>query len=350
MPRIAPVLGAAWLLVAALAGCGRSFLPDVPGDDAGSAADVADAGAVVDDASLPPADGSMPGSDVTIDVPSFVPDAPGTGDEVAAPFDAGAACGTTCAGCCEGTICISGGWDDSTACGITGFPCIACSPGFSCMKGSCVQPVADCGPSNCAGCCTHDGSCAEGVDVHACGTGGNACTGCTHEGKGGTCEPLDAGGGVCNGVQACNTDNCNFGCCNGDFCEQGTSDTACGALATACVVCPTGQSCVNNGCQSPPFCSASNCGTCCQGNQCVTGDADQACGEQSEPCQDCASRGLVCQNHQCVPGCSPSNCTGCCDGNVCAQGNQDLACGSGGVACQDCTQHHGTCVNDACSF
>jgi hypothetical protein len=107
---------------------------------------------------------------------------------------------------------------------------------------------------------------------------------------------------------------------------------------------------VDNECQSPPFCSAQNCPTCCNGNQCVSGDADDACGEQSNPCQDCASRGLVCQNHQCVEGCSASSCSGCCDGNVCAQGSQDLACGSGGMACQDCTKLHGTCVANGCTY
>lgn len=255
-------------------------------------------------------------------------------------------------GCCQEGKCIPVGEQTGSACGINALICAACSPNETCIKGSCASRVVGCNSTNCAGCCAGANFCRSGVADNGCGFGGNYCENCFA--GGGVCNHRVAGGGSCSQPKPCGPATCD-GCCEKDTCVSGLETSACGTNGLACATCKSGESCIRQGgpglggsCQSPPFCSPSNCSTCCKGNQCLTGDSDIACGEQSSICTDCTAGGAVCRSHQCVRGCSATSCKGCCQGGLCAAGDQDFACGKLGDLCSDCTTGHGRCSGQAC--
>ena len=98
------------------------------------------------------------------------------------------ACGpANCAGCCSGNTCVLGTQD--AACGKNGAQCNDCTPGNQvCTARQCVAKPPQCGPANCAGCCTPGNACAIGFTNGSCGSGGVACTNCTAAGS--TCDTL----------------------------------------------------------------------------------------------------------------------------------------------------------------
>lgn len=265
---------ATWIL-----GCGRSGLDlDQPS--------AVDAGALVDVASVEAS--GRPDGGTTEDAPS----PPGCGP---------------CDGCCDGTTCIARTQQSASACGWGGGECRACAPGDECVKGgTCLHAQSSCGPSNCAGCCVGPAFCSDGLSgLGGCGFGGQLCQVCS---DGARCAPR-SGGGACGGAQRCDAVSCPFGCCQGDVCVVGVSDQACGTQGHACTACPQGQTCVESGsgggiCQSPPFCKPIDCSPngCCQGNQCMPGTSDSACGEGGTACVDCAATGHVCVAGHCASG------------------------------------------------
>jgi hypothetical protein len=283
------------LCASLLAGCGaRTDVSLLDGSDAGagtldatpgnSDTSVREDGAPVDASSA-----DSPSTDAS------VVDAPEASSDSPAPCNA-----TTCSqGCCsaDGT-CVSG--KQQNACGAEGQSCQVCPPGTLCQGGGCLQYQANCGPTNCPGCCSGSEFCwVTGRGEYTCGRDGQGCQLCP-----GQCVAQDGGGGLCNGVQSCNPGNC-FGCCAGDVC--------------------------------------------------MAGDLSDQCGNAGEPCHSCGGDlqcGSVANGNggQCVDGgtCGPGTCPGCCDGLACAYGNQDTACGSHGAACEDCTTDGLTCVANAC--
>jgi hypothetical protein len=313
----------------ALIACGRTDIDDVPlAMDAGNSSDASlDAGAAADVG----VDGAR-GVDGGVDG--------GVCD----------ACGDI-AGCCAGDVCIPIDDQTVTACGFSG-QCAACPAGGTCFRGACMTTTPDCGPSNCAGCCSDPNTCADGISQRGCGSGGTACVSC-FDTSAPTCVPQASGGGFCGGAAVCDPSTCH-GCCDGDACLLGNTVDECGLDGDPCVACATGQSCVWFGaggmCESPPFCAGCSQG-CCSGNVCAPGTADDACGVGGGACESCVIFGQICrEDGQCVDGCNASNCSGCCQGDICAVGDQSIACGFGGLACVDCAAFHGACVDNNCAL
>ncbi|HEY1956876.1 MAG TPA: hypothetical protein VGH28_14750 [Polyangiaceae bacterium] len=202
--------GRAWLGVAFLLGCGaRTGIAGEP-DFLDASLDVAAVDAKVDatkDAIV---------SDAVIDAPP-------------APL------------CCDEGLKLSG--------------CQSCAAGEQCWNkaGTCERATQRCGPSNCDGCCLSDTLCADGREVGACGTHGQACQTCIKPGSTsyGTCVP-DATGGTCGGGDTCTKSNCFHGCCDGNTCMIGDQDTLCGSGGTACVDCVAlGGLCKADACDIP---------------------------------------------------------------------------------------------------
>jgi hypothetical protein len=209
-------------------------------------------------------------------------------------------------GCCtsEG-LCIAP--STSAACGYAGVGCTACPAGSSCEGGACVTMVADCGPSNCAGCCEGPSLCARGTDAIACGQGGEQCSRCLGPGETtGRCSPQAGGGGQCG---FCYMD-C-YGCCGSHgtatiYCSRGLFQSECGFNGEDCQACAAGQQCAP---------------TATTGGACVTAN----------------------------PACNSTNCAGCCQGDICAVGDQDVACGASAANCVNCATYQTTCMKGVCS-
>ena len=211
---------------------------------------------------------------------------------------------STClGGCCsaDGTCVTSNALN---ACGIEGEACEVCPAGDFC-RGSCYHWQADCNPTNCAGCCEGAVLCSTGVSDNACGRGGAGCQRCIPSEGTGQCAPQQGGGGLCNGVVSCNANNCG-GCCEGNVCLAGDTQSLCGNGGEACHACGS--------------------------EQCVLGPPGGSGGGQ------CLNAG----------SCGPGSCQGCCEGVGCAYGNQDTACGTGGAACEDCTSQGQKCIAHGC--
>ena len=93
---------------------------------------------------------------------------------------------------------------------------------------------------DCSGCCTDDGRCLPGTSELQCGWGGQACNECADNQQ---CRQA-AGGGQC---RACGPENCS-GCCTLEgTCLAGTSDDACGTFGETCVGCPFPGYCAASG-------------------------------------------------------------------------------------------------------
>jgi hypothetical protein len=176
-----------------------------------------------------------------------------------------------------------------------------------------------CGPDNCAGCCDSDGACQAGSSDLACGGGGGACITCAGDRR---CEA----GACVDTPPACSPDSCN-GCCDGDVCESGTAEEACGSGGFLCEACGSTETCEGGFCVE--MCGPNNCSGCCDVNgNCVDGSADYACGVGG---LDCAPCGVdeACSLGECIDVACQSTCNGCCSGDVCLGGTQDQACGTG---------------------
>jgi hypothetical protein len=161
-----------------------------------------------------------------------------------APSCAGKACGQSdgCSRVCTGTAC--GG-----ACGALGQPCCdggACDSALTCAVGP-GGAKCECAPS-----------CAD----KPCGA---------DDGCGGKCEAGSCASGLHCVSSACVCDGSScHGCCSGNVCQTGASDSACGHDGVACAPCKDGTACTQQGaCQMPVWKGcfhpdvASNCDTYC---------------------------------------------------------------------------------------
>ncbi|MBM4778217.1 MAG: hypothetical protein GQE15_11000 [Archangiaceae bacterium] len=186
-----------------------------------------------------------------------------------------------CVGCCNSSgQCVSG--IEPAACGSTGSVCSNCAlSGLTCQLGQCVQgsfgagggtsgtggglatgggTSGACGPSNCNGCCSQ-GTCQLGVFDNECGAGGALCAVCGDSRcsafpkgpdgstQGGRCL-TGAGGGTAGGTTSeCNSATCPTGCCDSrGICQPGNATAACGASASRCVECRSGDVCLGGTC------------------------------------------------------------------------------------------------------
>jgi hypothetical protein len=70
--------------------------------------------------------------------------------------------------------------------------------------------ASSCGPQNCGGCCSADGTCVGGQSAATCGQGGESCTDCTATGQicvGGSCI-ADSGAPRCTSAASCAAVRC----------------------------------------------------------------------------------------------------------------------------------------------
>jgi hypothetical protein len=148
---------------------------------------------------------------------------------------------------------------------------------------------------------------------------------------------------------ACNAQVCPAGCCNGNQCQSGATDEACGSAGEACVTCGSDQHCVGGICVAA--CDTILCPDgCCDGTTCQPGDTDAQCGTGGAACAPCADN-QQCEGQECRELCDSNLCpAGCCSGKQCEPGDTNEYCGVGGVVCEKCkTGTHcdaGVCAAD----
>ncbi len=200
------------------------------------------------------------------------------GDDTPPP---GPACSAAnCVGCCVGGVCQPGTLD--SACGAGGGACNSCGGNQSCQKGTCgpkTTPPKKCAFSSCGGCCQND-KCMAGSAQQACGMNGEVCKQCT-------------GGTACHkgACKPCGLETCPNGCCQNMTCMNGNTEAACGANGNPCTSCGPDQECKGGACQTiAKKCSATNCQGCCQGDVCEKGEQDAACGSGGAMCQACTGK------------------------------------------------------------
>ncbi len=228
--------------------------------------------------------------------------------------------------------------------------------------GGVCSATQDCGPWNCTGCCDYNSwppSCWEGSDPKFCGSGGNACTTCV---AGQQCVASPSGdGGVswsCSSVTQCGPGNC-AGCCSGGVCFNGLDPASCGSGGALCQSCADSQKCTPSSsgggtCTGTTVCGPATCSGCCDWNGvCRAGDTNATCGLGGEQCSNCLASDQICDpgagNCVWVPNCGPLNCAGCCRVNgTCASGYLGSECGHGGVLCENCSSTGGVCQNATC--
>ena len=144
----------------------------------------------------------------------------------------------TCDGCCDGDFnCLPGTAHDQ--CGLAGRECVDCATlGGTCQNGSCVG-TDPCGPNNCPGCCTTEGSCLAGTTSSACGIGGAQCIDCGRIDciDGYCCDDQDGDG---YGAGCPLGDDCDdnapgiVGTCQADGCPQGWVYVPAGTFTAGC--------------------------------------------------------------------------------------------------------------------
>ena len=257
-------------------------------------------------------------------------------------------CGpSNCNGCCTSNgTCVAGNTD--AVCGYSGGTCSTCSSVEKCVSGTCTVQTQPCGPANCAtGCCVGN-VCKAGNENSFCGAGGGLCTNC-------------ASSDVCSAGKCakkpCDATTCPNGCCYQGSCLPGTNPGACGKGGAACQDCGNGMTCQQQTC-TKQSCDATTCGSgCCDTNgNCITTLTEANCGTGGALCQQCGKE-QICQSGVCgTPSCSPTNCpTGCCDDTgKCVTGTAMTACGTGGTSCskcetgQICQSNKCTCTTAAC--
>jgi hypothetical protein len=199
--------------------------------------------------------------------------------------------------------------------------------------------------------CRHERqSCTE--DRNCCHHGGEMLT-CQQE----TCQPAPEG---------CTPDNCPNGCCEGDQCQPGNVDDACGVAGVDCQVCSPCETCQSQVCA--PLANGPTCGgvagcdgTCCGGACCDVGAVCNAgsCCTPSCPA-DCGSDGCggwcgacpagkVCVNGGCSSACNPGPCTTpCLNCVVSPDGAVTCAEGTNSTCTARCRDDGDCCPNETC--
>ena len=88
------------------------------------------------------------------------------------------------------------------------------------------------------------------------------------------------------------------GCCDGETCQSGTTNTYCGSGGNSCNTCSSSEECSNGICTEIP-CSQTCDGCCDSDNNCHFGTLDDYCGENGEQCDSCGFS-EVCYSGNCV--------------------------------------------------
>jgi hypothetical protein len=181
------------------------------------------------------------------------------------------------------------------------------------------------GTMSCSG-CLQGNTCEPGNTNDACGSGGGMCQACPS-------------GTSCNSSGVCVAAQCT-GCLDGSGqCQPGTSNGACGSGGGTCQSCTGGTTCNGSG-----VCACTS--GCVDGaGQCHAGNTNNACGANGGPCQACASNQTCNGSGTCALNCNGSGCLD--SNNRCEPGNTVTFCGSSGNACVACTGGK-SCVNGAC--
>lgn len=142
---------------------------------------------------------------------------------------------------------------------------------------------------------------------------------------------------------SCNATTCS-GCCQGNYCIESPTDSACGAAGQACFSCSLGTTCLNGRCEFPAGNCQQSCSTgCCESGLCQLGTNHDACGNYGQTCTNCSLLGQSCDpvtrvcTDQSNPACNSENCPGCCNGTLCEDGTTTTRCGTGGLSCQACS-------------
>ncbi len=167
--------------------------------------------------------------------------------------DPPARCGPeNCGGCCDGDTCVGG--TSNLACGANGQACQRCqSAGRICTQpGNYCAYVPSCTSATCpTGCCGDDGVCRPGRSNDACGRQGRACDDCGASGE--SCAPQ----GFCYSGPECGPGNC-AGCCTATGeCRGGSRNVQCGEFGRLCDNCtPKGEACQDRVCSSGEICPA----------------------------------------------------------------------------------------------
>ena len=249
-------------------------------------------------------------------------------------------CKKTCERCCQGNHCVSE-WNDQT-CGSNGLACFPCNTkaGEHCIDGVCQ--VTECTQLNCGGGCCFNNHCLqpdEQNDEH-CGNDGFTCRRCETQ-KGFHCVDGQCVKTICSAL------NC-AGCCEGDnICRPGNSDDFCGVRGGVCQKCDAenGFHCVRGTCVQTQ-CLPQNCKGCCAGDECQPGTSESACGTGGKACVSCA-KDNKCIAGKCTP-CGPQTCrNGCCKDGKCLPGTDKANCGTGGGTCKACASTQ-ECINQTC--
>lgn len=205
---------------------------------------------------------------------------------------------SNCDGCCEQGVCRTGSLDGT--CGRSGAACIACTMLQACTSGQCVaKPTVDagieCGPANCAGCCSWNGRC-ETVDNATCGVKGSRCVDCGE-------DICNRPSGKCLSLTSpCDASTCTGCCTAGGVCvaKINQNNGQCGHSGGACRVCTPSatQTCdVDTGsCVAKTLpCGVVDCEGCCDSAQvCRSGFDSAACGWAGATCQACVG-GTTCR-------------------------------------------------------
>jgi hypothetical protein len=173
----------------------------------------------------------------TPDAPALVPDAADGGGE------AGPVCppGSAWCGVDGGHACLDITYD-SQNCGGCGNVCT--DPGTECCDGVCAATASYAtDPKNC------------GVCGNVCPAPGDSSDACLFfdQCKKPSCGKDVKGAVVCNPelVTACT--GCLVGCCKGDVCMSGSSDSACGMDGMPCTTCTGGEHCMGGTCECMDF-------------------------------------------------------------------------------------------------
>lgn len=163
-----------------------------------------------------------------------------------------------CNGCCSNTepstcqlgtsawACGSHGQTCEVCTGINGGQCAVVPGGGGMCQGS--PDGGACGPWNCQGCCDAYGNCRSGGQQQACGNSGQQCRNCSMQDL--VCDPNQH---VCVPDQGCGPWNCPGCCTPNGTCLPGNTDWRCGEGGAMCVNCTMSNSmCIDGACSTEP--------------------------------------------------------------------------------------------------
>jgi hypothetical protein len=190
-------------------------------------------------------------------------------------------CEKECSGCCDGNTCAKGNSD--SYCGKNGNKCKKCGSGYECSSKWCQKVCKKHDHKSCDGKKIVWKDCNENTndDYKICTYGCNNASSCK-----------DPPAYVCS--KKCS------GCCDGNSCETGSSNSFCGNNGYSCIKCSSGYTCTGGACvkDATPYNCSKDCSGCCIGNKCYNGTETTSCGKTGKGCIECLV-GFFCNNQVC---------------------------------------------------